>query len=329
LKKQKITIKDFAEKLGVSTATVSRALNDTGRISEKTRKFIKEKANELGFRANIYASQFRTRQSNVIGFFFPVAESGDPGYFISEIMSEVSDEAVKTGKILQIYPVDESGENIESFKNGILNGSLAGIIVVAGSKTSSELVLTAKDAGVPYMIIGGIKSETENCVIFDNENGARLAGKYFLNTGRKKPVYVGGYLDTRKKRGFKEGLGILANELIFDDGGCSFNQGYQAFERIFSKLPETDCALCANDVLAIGFIKAAAAKGFRVPQDVAVIGFDDVKISRFYSPALTTVALNQQEAGKNAFRKLMRLIAGEKTMANEKMASDLILRDST
>ena len=328
MKKQKITIKDFAEKLGVSTATVSRALNDTGRISEKTRKFIKEKADELGFRANIYASQFRTRQSNTIGFFFPVAGSGDPGYFISEIMGGVSEEAVKAGKVLQIYPVNENGGNIEAFKNNILNGSLSGIIVVAGSKASFELVSTAKSTGVPYMIVGGIKGETENCVIFDNENGARLAGKYFLNTGRKKPVYVGGFLDRRKKHGFLEGLGPLADKLAFDDGGCSFNQGYQAFERVLELHPGTDCVLCANDVLAIGFIKAVEAKGLKVPHDIAVIGFDDVKISRFYSPALTTVALNQQEAGKHAFQKLLRLITGEKTIANEIMASDLILRDS-
>jgi len=257
-----------------------------------------------------------------------VAGSSDPGYFISEIMSGVSDESVKAGKILQIYPFKENGDSMRFFKDSILNGSLSGIIVVTGSKAAAELVQSARDSGVPFMAVGSIKGAAENCVIFDNENGARLAGKYFLNTGRKKPVYVEGYLDAKKKKGFQEGLKTLADELVFDEGGCSFNQGYQAFERIYAKRPETDCALCANDVLAIGFIKAAMAKGLKVPRDIAVIGFDDVKISRFYSPALTTVALNQHEAGRRAFRKLMILIAGEKKMANEIMASDLILRDS-
>lgn len=329
MKKQKITIKDFAEKLGVSTATVSRALNDTGRISEKTRKFIKEKADELGFRANIYASQFRTRQSNTVGFFYPVAGSSDPGYFISEIMSGVSDEAVKAGKNLQIYPFREDGDNMRYYSDSILNGSLSGIIVVTGSKAAAELVQTAKDSSVPFMAVGSIKGASENCVIFNNENGARLAGKYFLNTGRRKPVYVEGYLDTKKKKGFQEGLEGIASSLVFDQGGCSFNDGFQAFERIYANRPDTDCALCANDVLAIGFIKAAEAKGLKVPKDIAVIGFDDVKISRFYSPALTTIALNQHEAGRRAFKKLILLIGGEKKMANEVMASDLILRDST
>lgn len=326
---KRINIKEFAKILGVSTATVSRALTGKGRISEKTRKMIREKANELGYRPNVYASKFRTKRSNTIGFFYPSFSSEDPDYFITEIMLGVNESALKLGKNLQIFPITDSpSDENDTIKDNILNGSLEGVIVVAGSKRSAELVETAKSWGVPYIVIGSLRGEKNNTVFFDNEHGARLAGKYFKNIARKHPAYIGGFLDKRKRRGFLEGLGMLEKDVLFDHGGCSFQHGMAAFDRIMQSVPETDCVLCANDVLAIGFIKAAVSKSVKIPEDIAVIGFDDIKMARFYSPSLTTISLHEVEIGRKAMARLMKLLKKEELDEPEFVNCDLIIRES-
>ncbi len=325
---KRINIKEFAQLLGVSTATVSRALSGKGRISEKTRAMIKAKADEFGYRANVHASKFRTRQSNTLGFFYPSIDSEDPDYFITEIMLGVNEAAIKSGKNLQIFPISDSSGNVDPFKDSILNGSLEGAIIVAGTKMSGELIDAAESWGIPYIVIGSIRGGGNNAVTFDNERGARLVGKYFRNIGRKRPAYVGGFLDKRKKRGYVEGLGMREEDVLFDIGGCSFHHGRTAFERLLIERPDIDCVLCANDVLAIGYIKAALSKSVRIPEDIAVAGFDDIKLARFYSPALTTVSLHEVELGRKSVERLMKLLSGETLMEPELVNCDLIIRES-
>ena len=170
---------------------------------------------------------------------------------------------------------------------------------------------------------------SENSVLFDNEYGAFLAGKYFKDTGRRHPAYVGGHLDKRKKRGFQEGLGANANKIIFVEGGNSFRHGGMALENLQKTHPDVDCVLCANDVLAIGFIKAALTRNIKVPQDIAVIGFDDIKPSRYFNPALSSVSLKLFELGECAVKLLMQVIEEEKPVNSETIECDLILRQSS
>ena len=329
--RKKITIKEFAEKLGVSIATVSRAFSDKGRISDKTRQEIIAKAQEYGYRANIHARNLTSRSNNTIALLFPAISHEEPDYFITEIMLGINETLSKNRKILQIhpFPLDASEQELEIYKDYILNGSFEGVIVVAGAKGSNRLVSTAQSGNIPYTVIGYMSGVSENSVLFDNEYGAFLAGKYFKDTGRRHPAYVGGHLDKRKKRGFQEGLGTDANKIIFVEGGNSFRHGGMALENLQKTHPEVDCVLCANDVLAIGFIKAALTRNIKVPQDIAVIGFDDIKPSRYFTPALSSVSLKLFELGECAVKILMQVIEEEKPVNSETIECDLILRQSS
>jgi LacI family transcriptional regulator len=329
--RKKITIKEFAETLGVSIATVSRAFSDKGRISEKTRQEIVAKAQEYGYRANIHARNLTSRSNNTIALFFPAIGHEEPDYFITEIMLGINETLAKHRKMLQVhpFPLDASEQELELYKDYILNCSFEGIIVVAGAKGSNRLVSAAQSGNIPYAVIGHMSGVSENSVLFDNEYGAFLAGKYFKDTGRQHPAYVGGHLDKRKKMGFRNGFGTNANKIVFAEGGNSFRHGGMALENLQKAHPEVDCALCANDILALGFIKAAITKNIKVPQDIAVIGFDDIKPSRYFTPALSSVSLKLFELGECAVKILMQVIAEEKSVNSETIECDLILRQSS
>jgi len=328
---KKLTIKDFAEILGVSTATVSRAFSSKGRISDETRQHIISKAKELGYRANIHARNLSGSNSSTIALYYPELNSEEPDYFISEIMMGINNTLSKNGKNLQINPLpfDTSEAILDLCKDQILSGAVAGIIIVAGAKSSRELYDCAKNCGMPCVIIGYMSDVKYNNVLFDNKYGAFLAGRYFKNTGRKHPAYLGGQLDKRKQNGFRDGLQLQNNEIIKVGSGFGFRDGYQALDFIADNHPEIDCVLCANDSMAMGFIKAALTRKIKIPQDIAVIGYDDIRPARYFTPALSSVTLKLYDIGENAALLLERIIKGEKNIQTEIIECDLVVRESS
>lgn len=326
---RKINIKEFASLMGVSTATVSRAFSTKGRISEKTRCKILEKAANVGYRPNANARNLILKTNNNIGFFYPSLIHGEPDYFISEIMQGINEAVNSVQKTLQIYPVQPSKDNnMDFYKNIILNGSMAGIIFISGVPTSDELIKLAEKSQIPCIKIGPKTKGLFNSVSFNLEKGSILAGKYLKGIGRKHPAYVKGLHDESKLFGFKKGLGRLAGKLLVDQGGSTFHDGAESFARIISSNPKVDSVFCANDIIAIGFIRAALNRGKKIPEDIAVIGCDDVKIAQYYNPALTSIQLHEYDIGQQAVSLLERLIAGETKLESKLIETELIVRES-
>ena len=181
MKQQKLNIRQFALKLGISTATVSRAFGTKGRISDITRRMIKAKAEQMGYRANYHASNLIGRRTHTVAFFYPPLVKGEPDYFITEIVFGVNSESSRRKMPLQIHSLYP--ESMDFCRDVILNGSISGIIVIEGSPESSGIVKTAKSAGLPYVVIGNIPGEKGLSVIFDKARGAMLAGKHFRDCG--------------------------------------------------------------------------------------------------------------------------------------------------
>ncbi|MEA2012801.1 MAG: LacI family DNA-binding transcriptional regulator, partial [Verrucomicrobiota bacterium] len=213
----KTTIKNLASSLGVSTATVSRAFTGKGRISDRTRIKILKKAEEVGYRANIYARSLTGKSSETIGLFYPSLVNGEPDYFINEIMSGISETIAGSNKNLQIFPIQQkmAEKVIEFYKDVIFNGSISAVIVIYGSLSAITLVEMAKSVNIPYIVIGDIEGEEKNSISYHIENGAQQVGEYLLTSGKKKPAYVGGVNDSPKRKGFLRGLGCLAGKIGF------------------------------------------------------------------------------------------------------------------
>jgi LacI family transcriptional regulator len=327
----KLTIKEFAELLGVSTATVSRAFSSKGRISEKTRRHIIAKAKELNYCANIHARSLSSPDSSLIALYYPELNSEEPDYFVSEIMMGINSTLAQHGKNLQVNPLPlNTPETILNLcKEQILSGAVAGVIIMYGAESSRELYKCAGDRGVPCVVIGGMEGVKYNNVIYDMRQGAFLAGRYFKNTGRKHPAYLRGHLDQTKQKGFQMGLEMPAGKITKIGPGFGFRDGYHAMELIAERHPETDCVLCATDAMAMGFIKAALDRKVKVPRDIAVISYDDTCAARYYSPALSSVRLKPFEIGKSAAIILERLMNGEKNIQTEIIECDLVVRESS
>jgi DNA-binding LacI/PurR family transcriptional regulator len=328
---KKLTIKDFAEILGVSTATVSRAFSSKGRISDKTRQHIIDKAKELGYRANIHARNLSSPDSSTIAMYYPELSSEEPDYFVSEIIMGINNILAKRGKNLQINPLilETPDAVLDLCRDQISSGAAVGIIVIAGAKSSRKIYNCAKSCGMPCVVIGPNQDVKYNNVLFDNKHGAFLAGRYFKNTGHKHPAFIGGHLDEDKQNGFRDGLQLQDSEIVKVGSGFGFRHGYQALDIITERHPEIDCVLCANDSMAMGFIKAALTRNIKIPQDIAVIGFDDIRSARYYSPALSSVTLKPYSIGETAALLLERIINGEKNIQTEIIECDLVVRESS
>lgn len=326
---KRLNIKEFAAKLGVSTATVSRAFSTKGRISDKTRKYILEKAKELGYSANANARNLILRKSDSIGFFYPSLIKGEPDFFISEIMLGINETAVQNDMRLHVYPfpVDKSIDDT-GYSRLIMDGALAGVIILGGTAPAEQFREVALESGITNILIGDMSKSEDAAIGFNTGQGAIEAGKHFSKTARKSPAFVCGLQDDRKLKGFKKGLGKLASKLIVDTGGSTFQAGCEAYERL--KKSDVDCVLFANDIIAIGFMKAAIADGVDIPEDIAVIGCDDIKFATYHTPSLSTIAIPTYELGKRAFQSLSDMIEGGKSKTiGEIMECKLVLRESS
>ena len=323
-------IVDIAKNVGVSTATVSRALGSKGRVSEKTRKKVLDKAKSLGYSPNINARNLITKKPKALAFFYPSLIEGEPNYFIGEITLGINEAATEKGLVAHMFPfhVHEELRDVDFLRDSILNGGVSGIIVVEADKASDFLFETARSAGVPAVEISPGAKAKKDTVTFDIEKGAELAGKHLREIGAERPAYIAGIADAQKRIGFSKGLGDLAKELIKDWGGSTFHDGALAFERLDPENSGVDAVFCANDILAMGFIRAALTHGFDVPGDIAVVGCDDVRISQYYYPALTTIRLNPIEIGRSSVEILETMVEGKKKNKGRHVECDLIVRES-
>lgn len=322
-------IKSFAKAVGVSCATVSRAFGGRGRISQETKKKILDAAEELGYYASFHARNLGKKHGGCIAFFYPELYTEEPDYFISEIVLGVN-RTLKRDRIFNVTAFDEDDERLLSeAKEQILDGRVSGAIIISGTPGAAALADLAFKNHIPCVVIGRSGENSVNTIDYDNGYGATLAGKYFRETGRKHPAYVSGHLDRPKKQGFARGFGVDESEVYEIRGGAGFQYGSHAAEEIFRNHRNIDCILCANDIIAIGFIKRATELGIKIPQDIGVIGFDDIAISKNYIPSLSTVSLHLHRLGVEAGKMIEQLFDGKKNLPNTVVRCDLIIRESS
>ncbi|MBO7153692.1 MAG: LacI family DNA-binding transcriptional regulator [Lentisphaeria bacterium] len=322
-------IKSFAKAVGVSCATVSRAFGGRGRISQETKKKILDAAEELGYYASFHARNLGKKHGGCIAFFYPELYTEEPDYFISEIVLGVN-RTLRRDRIFNVTAFDEDDERLLSeAKEQILDGRVSGAIIISGTPGAAALADLAFKNRIPCVVIGRSGENSVNTIDYDNGYGATLAGKYFRETGRKHPAYVSGHLDRPKKQGFARGFGVDESEVYEIRGGAGFQYGSHAAEEIFRNRRNIDCILCANDIIAIGFIKRATELGIKIPQDIGVIGFDDIAISKNYIPSLSTVSLHLHRLGVEAGKMIEQLFDGKKNLPNTVVRCDLIIRESS
>jgi LacI family transcriptional regulator len=329
--KSTITIHDVAKATGVSISTVSRVLNDKGDVSPATYEKVRRVIEELGYTSSLVAKSMRSRKTNVIGLVLPNVRSA----FHIQVLRGVDQTLEQFGYDLIIYTGKSKGREAkaawEQRQISRLNGSLVDGIIIT-TPTASTF-----STAFPLVAVDPHNGSTDfPSVIATNRTGAMTAVEYLANLGHRRIGFIGGRPDLqsalRRLQGYKDGLlqaGIPLDPDLIQVGDFSRKTGFLCAQQLLS-LPDRPTAIfAANDESALGVIDAARHAGLAVPQDLSVIGFDNIPEVNAMAPSLTTVDQSIETMGCIATQMLIDLIRGQTLSDNlYKVPTHLIVRDS-
>jgi len=330
-----VSMSDIARLAGVSESTVSRALNNNPLINEKTRERIQQIARSMNYKVNESARNLRLKRSHTISVVINTGCAGGQTFsdpFMLDMIGAIADRLAQYKYDLLFSNSIASGDDWHSYLMGSRRAD--GVIVIGQGVDDSPLRELEKQ-GDPLVVWGGTtKPGSEYCIVSsDNQLGGRQATEHLLSLKRSKVIFLGDTAHPEihgRYEGYSSALaeaGLSENERQ-TEVSFSSESGYQAITDLIGREGLTfDGVFAASDSIAMGAIKALQALGHKVPEDVAVVGFDDIPIAPFYTPPLTTVRQNIHRAGELMVEKMMQLV-GNKTAEPEVLPTELVVRAS-
>ncbi|WP_304942848.1 LacI family DNA-binding transcriptional regulator [Vallitalea guaymasensis] len=297
-----ITIKDIAKLAGVSHATVSRALNDSPLISDKTKDRIKKIAKDNNYIPNYSAKSLKLDKSYNIGVFLSALEGTSPSFFYSSIKG-VNRLMKERNYNLVVKAIDDLNGDYS-----IVNSKhYDGILVVSQKIQDDEFIKYIGALNIPVVVLNRkINIEGTTCVYSEDRDGAYQAVKYLTSQGHKRIGLIKGkegFLNSSERlEGYKLAMNeasLTVDKKLIASGKFDVISGYKGMNKILDNNTELPTAMfCSNDEMAFGAIKAIIEKGLRVPEDISVVGFDDIEMCKYITPELTTV---RREISKIAY----------------------------
>jgi len=326
------SIKDIARIAGVSHSTVSRALRKSPLIPAETARRIQTIADELGYRASAVARSLVTRKTEAVGVV--VTSIADP--FNGEVVAGIEEVANQHGYsvILATSQTDPQREIavVRSFQERRVDG-----IVVASSRVGALYLPTLSEMQIPIVLLNNQHpSEFVHSVSIDNVDGARQAVNHLIGLGHTRIAYIGDETglesDTERLKGFEDAMSEarlkILPELVVRGDGKSEAAAREAFHLLTMKERPT-AIFCYNDMSALGVLNAAAQSGVRVPDELSIIGFDDLFFAALMQPALTTIHQPKKELGHSAMQLLVHLLNGGASEKMQIVKGELVVRSST
>jgi len=324
------TLKDIAIHAGVSPATVSRALTDSGLVAEPTLSRILKLAQELDYRPNVSARNLRTRKSNSV--LLVVRDVGNPFYL--EILKGVEATARQAGYSVLMGNTENNPEREIEYFDMLRDGHADGMILMTGKLPES----CAMPPELPVVVaLEVIENSGLPHVMIDNEGAARDAVRHLISLGHRRIAHLSGPLpaimSVRRREGYRlamaeAGLPVLAG---FEPvGNYTLESGKAACRSLFASPEPPTAVFAANDEMAFGLINELRVMGCLVPDDVSVVGFDDLFLAHAFYPPLTTVSQPRDAIGRQAMALLLEILAGgEPSNKLVEMPTVLKVRGST
>ena len=334
-KKPVKTLDDIARLAKVSKSTVSRALSDSPLLSSATKSRIQKIAREHHFSINASARNLRVRQSHTIAFITPDEKAkffSPESQFGFEILGGIGNELRSLGYDLLIANVNPNDP--ASISSYFRSGRVDGFILLT-THTSQSIIDTLIELGAPFIVWGVPMAGFDYCsVTGDNITGGMLATQHLIQLGRQRIAFLGGLSDDltvqHRYQGYEtalqaDGRRVAAKRVIYGD--YSYASGLDAMQRLLKQSPDLDAVFVNSDLMAIAAIKVILESGRRVPEDVAVVGYDDVSIAIYNNLPLTTIRQNIPSAGSLLAQNLIHYIkTGEVT--NVTTTVELVIRKS-
>jgi len=331
-----LTIKDIAKKAGVSTATVSKVMNGYDDIGEETKLKVQRIIKENNYRPNANAQSLRTKKSFLVGLFFKDhQDSGLKHPFFRGIISGMEDTLIENNYDMILFAAN--WEDQFSYLDKCQFRNVDGAVLMGVPKNDPKLPELI-EAGIPLVFIDvDIEDKRVSYIISDNIDGAKKAVRHLAELGHEKIAIITGEAITvptqMRLKGYREEMeaqNASINEDWIIEGRFSVDGGYEAMQKLLKIEDRPTAIFCQGDEIAIGAMKAIKEAGLKVPDDFSIVGFDDIEISQYLNPALTTIRQQKEEMGIEAADMIIKLINHkEEKVEPEVIKTKLIERSTT
>ncbi len=333
----KVTIAEIAEKAGVSKMTVSRVLSGKGQVAPETRKKIVTIAASLNYQPNLVARSLASKYSMIIGVIIPGIEHLLLDNYMAQILTGVTDVALQNNYRTLLCPVDAGSDDGSDYVN-IARSKLVDGLILLKTKIRDPNIDVLADSGFPFILINHKRySKNVNFVDSRNIQGARLAVRHLYEKGHRDIAFISGNTDETngrdRLRGFRDAMKELQLEIHEDwilEGNFNKETARQISKQLFKGRHKPSAVFCADDYMAIGVMETVKACGLKIPEQAAIVGFDDIELASYVHPALTTIRQPIYELGKTAARTLLNIIQEKQTLPVHKLLpAGLIARETT
>ena len=331
--RQRPTIYDVARLAGVSTATVSRALNGTGQIAASTRTTIEAAVEQLGYRPNTIARSLVTKSTQTIALLLP--DITNP--FYAALVSGIQETALSHGHTMLLCTTESDAEREEHYLR-VLRAKQVDGALVDGLVLPPDRIARFVEEGFPIVCLDrDIDSRSIPLVQVDNRLGGRIATQHLIDLGHRRIAHVTGAgelgISDERLAGYRDALAgarLPVDFQLVEEGRFTDDGGHDAARRLLGREPGVTAIFAANDLSALGVLNAVAEAGKRVPDDVSVVGFDDLHLSAYTAPPLTTIRQPAVEIARLATEILIGLTKGRQVEEMRHLLEpELVVRAST
>jgi LacI family transcriptional regulator len=311
------TIYEVSALAGVSLATVSRVINNSGKVTEKTRQKVLSAIEELGFRPNSMAQSLASRRSNSVGILIPELYGPFFGIMLSHVESELSAAGKKV-----IITAGHSNETKEKECIEFLLDSSCDALILHVYSVSDEYLVELNKGPVPIVLLNRyIEEMADQCISLNNEHGGYIATRAMIEHGHTELAYISGphwKVDSfRRLAGHKRALrefGIPFDERLVYEGDFEEASGREAMQHLLGLDIPFSGVVCANDEMAAGAMDTARKHDLKIPGDLSVIGYDNVVFTRYLNPKLSSVGCRIDEMGQMAARCVLKRVYDHKKL---------------
>ncbi|KIL38431.1 hypothetical protein SD70_26310 [Gordoniibacillus kamchatkensis] len=331
-----VTIKDVAKIAGVSPATVSLALSGDARVNEKTRRLVEEAAQRLNYIPNEIGRSLRAKSTETIAFIIPNTSHHVFSHpYFSQLLEGITEVLDDNNYNLMLSTTPSEKEESAAYDKILRNRRVDGIILSSAS-IKDKNILRMVESGFPVVYLGKWHHDEVLTVERDDYGGAYQATEHLIRLGRKRIVHISGPLDHQegidRLEGYKQAL--LDHKILYEaplviEKDFSRQAGYDAIAELAHRQTAFDAVFAGNDLMAIGALKRLKDMQVRVPQDVSVVGFDDIDMATVVSPMLTTIHQPMRQIGRMAAEKLLAHLNNQEVTEKQSVVSThLVVRES-
>jgi LacI family transcriptional regulator len=309
----RITIADVAREAGVSSMTVSRVINDKGDVSPETRQHVLDVIERLGYRPSGIARGLATRRTGTLGLVIP--DVSNP--FFADVAHGAEQTAYAEGYNVFLCNTDENPQRELAVLHSLEEKRVDGLVVCSSRLSEDELLAVVAHHLSVVLVNRRVVGERVRSVLVDDERGGRLVTEHLLQASHRAIGLLAGpevsHSGRQRTRGYRAALAAAGLPYYSDwIQPCApvVEGGYQAARQLLETHPDLTALFCYNDLVAVGALQACAELGRRVPDDVAVAGYDDIPLAALVTPPLTTCRVPRYELGAEALRLLLAQIDG-------------------